>query len=127
MPTRHLFHHGVTFASDFEARETLYTGYSGARDHGGGPRRDRHRVRDRRGRHPELRVGQAPTDAEVPGPTLFEAADQSAVDASYQAAVAAGWDLPDEPRHWPEYAAYCAFVSDRGRNNIEACEGRSVS
>ncbi|WP_237330192.1 hypothetical protein [Streptomyces sp. BA2] len=24
------------------------------------------------------------------------------------------------PRHWPEYRAYCAFVSDPDGNNIEA-------
>ena len=50
----------------------------------------------------------------------FEAADRSAVDAFHQAAVAAGGISRHEPRHWPEYRAYCAFVSDPDGNNIEA-------
>jgi predicted lactoylglutathione lyase len=50
----------------------------------------------------------------------FEAADRAAVDAFFSAAIAAGGRERNAPRHWPEYRAYCAFVSDPDGNNIEA-------
>src|SRR3954466_10357218 len=50
----------------------------------------------------------------------FEAADRPTVDAFYSAAVAAGGVPRHSPRYWPEYRAYCAFVSDPDGNNIEA-------
>jgi catechol 2,3-dioxygenase-like lactoylglutathione lyase family enzyme len=50
----------------------------------------------------------------------FEAPDRATVDAFYAAAVAAGGIPRHSPRHWPEYRAYCAFVSDPDGNNIEA-------
>ena len=36
------------------------------------------------------------------------------------AALGAGGTERHAPRHWPEYRAYCAFVSDPDGNNIEA-------
>jgi catechol 2,3-dioxygenase-like lactoylglutathione lyase family enzyme len=50
----------------------------------------------------------------------FEAQDRSAVDAFFRAALGAGGRERHAPRHWPEYRAYCAFVSDPDGNNIEA-------
>jgi catechol 2,3-dioxygenase-like lactoylglutathione lyase family enzyme len=51
----------------------------------------------------------------------FGAPDRSAVDAFFQAAVAAGADVLHEPRVWPEYhpAYYGAFVRDPDGNNVE--------
>src|SRR5262245_23437046 len=50
----------------------------------------------------------------------FEAGDRAAVDAFFKAAVSAGGTERHAPRHWPQYRAYCAFVSDPDGNNIEA-------
>ncbi len=50
----------------------------------------------------------------------FEATDRAAVDAFFKAALSAGGTERHAPRHWPEYRAYCAFVSDPDGNNIEA-------
>ena len=50
----------------------------------------------------------------------FAAADRAAVDAFFEAALSAGGSERHAPRHWPEYRAYCAFVSDPDGNNVEA-------
>ncbi|MET7463271.1 VOC family protein [Nonomuraea sp. NPDC005501] len=50
----------------------------------------------------------------------FTARDRAAVDAFHAAALAAGGKSRHEPRLWPEYGAYCAFVDDPDGNNIEA-------
>ena len=50
----------------------------------------------------------------------FAAADRATVDAFFRAAIAAGGEPRHSPRHWPEYRAYCAFVTDPDGNNIEA-------
>lgn len=50
----------------------------------------------------------------------FTARDRAAVDSFYAAALAAGGTSRYEPRLWPEYAAYCAFVDDPDGNNVEA-------
>jgi catechol 2,3-dioxygenase-like lactoylglutathione lyase family enzyme len=50
----------------------------------------------------------------------FEAREEAEVDAFFERAVAAGGRPRHAPRHWPEYRAYCAFVSDPDGNNIEA-------
>ena len=50
----------------------------------------------------------------------FAAGDRAAVDAFHAVAVAAGGRSRHAPRHWPQYRAYCAFVSDPDGNNIEA-------
>jgi len=50
----------------------------------------------------------------------FAARDRSAVEEFFKAAVAAGGSSRHPPRHWPEYSAYCAFVSDPDSNNVEA-------
>jgi catechol 2,3-dioxygenase-like lactoylglutathione lyase family enzyme len=50
----------------------------------------------------------------------FAAPDRPTVDAFFAAATAAGGEARHSPRYWPEYRAYCAFVSDPDGNNIEA-------
>jgi|GEM_PF-3214685 len=50
----------------------------------------------------------------------FCADSRAGVDAFFAAAVAAGGEPRHAPRFWPEYRAYCAFVSDPGGNNVEA-------
>jgi catechol 2,3-dioxygenase-like lactoylglutathione lyase family enzyme len=50
----------------------------------------------------------------------FAAGSRAEVDAFFAAALAAGGTERHAPRHWPEYRAYCAFVSDPDGNNIEA-------
>jgi len=52
----------------------------------------------------------------------FTARDRVAVDAFFDAAVAAGAEVLHEPRVWPEYHPnyYGAFVRDPDGNNVEA-------
>jgi catechol 2,3-dioxygenase-like lactoylglutathione lyase family enzyme len=56
----------------------------------------------------------------------FQAADKSAVDAFFAAAVAAGAEVLHEPRLHPEYHEkyYGAFVRDPDGNNVEAVSHR---
>jgi catechol 2,3-dioxygenase-like lactoylglutathione lyase family enzyme len=52
----------------------------------------------------------------------FEAADNTAVQAFFDAAVAAGSEVLHPPRLWPEYhpGYFGAFVRDPDGNNVEA-------
>lgn len=50
----------------------------------------------------------------------FTADRRQQVDEFFAEAVEAGGVSLHAPRHWPEYRDYCAFVSDRDGNNIEA-------
>ena len=56
----------------------------------------------------------------------FQAADRAAVDAFFEAAVAAGAEVLHEPRLHPEYhdKYYGAFVRDPDGNNVEAVSHR---
>jgi catechol 2,3-dioxygenase-like lactoylglutathione lyase family enzyme len=123
MPARHLIHHVGVFASDFAASESFYTSALEALDIRAGYRTDtiaEYWIPEHDA--PSLSLETAPTDAEVTrGLHLaFEAADRSTVDAFHQAAVVAGGSSRHEPRYWPEYRAYAAFVSDPDGNNVEA-------
>jgi catechol 2,3-dioxygenase-like lactoylglutathione lyase family enzyme len=69
---------------------------------------------------PSLSVEQAATEPTRGVHVAFAADDRSQVDDFHAAAVAAGGSSRHAPRHWPEYRAYCAFVSDPDGNNIEA-------
>jgi catechol 2,3-dioxygenase-like lactoylglutathione lyase family enzyme len=56
----------------------------------------------------------------------FRAADRGAVDAVYEAAVAAGAEVLHAPREWPEYhpGYYGVFLRDLDGHNVEAvCHG----
>jgi catechol 2,3-dioxygenase-like lactoylglutathione lyase family enzyme len=52
----------------------------------------------------------------------FQASDRAAVQAFFDAAVAAGAEVLHEPRVWPEYHPdyFGAFVRDPDGNNVEA-------
>lgn len=52
----------------------------------------------------------------------FRAADRHAVDAVYDAAVAAGTEVLHAPREWPEYhpGYYGVFLRDLDGHNVEA-------
>lgn len=50
----------------------------------------------------------------------FTAGSEAEVDQFHRQALAAGGMERHPPRYWPEYRAYCAFVSDPDGNNIEA-------
>ena len=69
---------------------------------------------------PSLSVHPASAEPTRGFHVAFEATDRAAVDAFFEAAIAAGGTERHAPRHWPEYRAYCAFVSDPDGNNIEA-------
>jgi catechol 2,3-dioxygenase-like lactoylglutathione lyase family enzyme len=59
----------------------------------------------------------------------FAADSRMAVDAFFEAAVAAGAEVLHEPRLWPEYHGnyYGAFVRDPDGNNVEAvCHSSSI-
>ena len=123
MPARHLFHHVSVFASDFGASESFYTRALAVLGIEAGLRNEDGVEYWFTGDDtPSFGLEIAATSADVTrGVHLaFEAADPSAVDAFHEAAVAAGGTSRHEPRHWPEYRAYCAFVSDPDGNNIEA-------
>jgi catechol 2,3-dioxygenase-like lactoylglutathione lyase family enzyme len=50
----------------------------------------------------------------------FSATSQEAVEAFFAAAVHAGAEERHTPRYWPEYSAFCAFITDPDGNNVEA-------
>jgi catechol 2,3-dioxygenase-like lactoylglutathione lyase family enzyme len=123
MPARHLVHHLGVFASDFAASESFYTNALAALDIRAGYRTET--IAEfwiPEDDAPSLSLETADDSEHVTRGLhiAFEAADREAVDAFYQAAVKAGGTSRHEPRHWPEYRAYAAFVSDPDGNNIEA-------
>ena len=123
MPAPHLLHHLGVFASDFSASESFYTKALAALDVHAGYRAEtiaEYWIREHDA--PSLSVESARTSADVThGLHLaFEAADRNAVDSFFAAAIEAGGTARHAPRHWPEYRAYAAFVSDPDGNNVEA-------
>ncbi len=69
---------------------------------------------------PSLSLGVARDEVTRGVHLAFQAADRTQVDAFFRAALAAGGRERERPRYWPQYRAYCAFVSDPDGNNIEA-------
>jgi catechol 2,3-dioxygenase-like lactoylglutathione lyase family enzyme len=72
---------------------------------------------------PDFWIGPTTTDGEAREMHLaFAAPDRAAVQAFFQAAVAAGAEVLHQPRVWPEYhpTYFGAFVRDRDGNNVEA-------
>ena len=123
MPARHLLHHLGVFASDFSASESFYTTALAALDVYAGYRTEtiaEYWIPDQDA--PSLSLESAPTSADVTrGLHLaFEATNRNAVDSFFAAAIKAGGTARHEPRRWPEYRAYAAFVSDPDGNNVEA-------
>lgn len=123
MPGPHLFHHLGVFARDFAASEAFYTAALGALGIEAGYRTASIAEYWAPGQDtPSLSLETAPSAAEVTRGlhVAFEAMDTEAVEAFHRAAVAAGGTSRHAPRHWPEYRAYAAFVSDPDGNNVEA-------
>jgi catechol 2,3-dioxygenase-like lactoylglutathione lyase family enzyme len=73
--------------------------------------------------HPDFWIGaQSTGDGFRESHVAFVAPSRAAVNAFFDAAVAAGAEPLHEPRVWPEYHAtyYGAFVHDPDGNNVEA-------
>ncbi|WP_434770467.1 VOC family protein [Curtobacterium flaccumfaciens] len=123
MPGRHLIHHLGVFASDFAASDAFYTAALAPLGIGVGYRTDAVAEFWQHGDDtPSVSLETAWTpEATTRGLHLaFEAGSRSEVDAFHREAVAAGGVSGHEPRYWPEYHAYAAFVSDPDGNNVEA-------
>jgi quercetin dioxygenase-like cupin family protein/catechol 2,3-dioxygenase-like lactoylglutathione lyase family enzyme len=123
IPTPHLLHHVGVLARDFRASETFYTTALAPLGIEAGHRADGVAEYWITGHDtPSLSLEAAPSPAEATrGVHLaFGASSTTAVDAFHRAAVDAGGVSRHEPRHWPEYGAYAAFVSDPDGNNVEA-------
>ncbi|QZQ56297.1 VOC family protein [Curtobacterium sp. TC1] len=123
MPGPCLIHHLGVFASDFAASEAFYTAALAPLGVEAGYRTESVAEYWTTGQDtPSVSLETAPTTAAVTrGLHLaFEAASRTEVDAFHRAAVASGWLSRHEPRYWPEYRAYTAFVSDPDGNNVEA-------
>ena len=69
---------------------------------------------------PSLSLERAAEDVTRGVHLAFAAPDRTHVDEFFQAALEAGGRVRCSPRYWPEYRAYCAFVSDPDGNNVEA-------
>ena len=121
-----MIHHIGVFASDFAASRRFYTAALAAL--GVFARYETERISEfwrAQADTPSLSLGQARTDVTRGLHLAFEAADRGQVDAFFAAALAAGGRERHAPRHWPEYRAYCAFVSDPDGNNVEAVHKES--
>ena len=123
MPARHLVHHLGLFASDFAASESFYTNALAALGVRAGFRTDsiaEYWIAEHDAPSLSLETARGSADVTRGLHLAFEAADRDAVDAFYRAGVEAGGKPRHEPRRWPEYRAYAAFVSDPDGNNVEA-------
>jgi len=123
MPGRHLIHHLGVFASDFAASDAFYTAALAPLGIGAGYRTDAVAEFWQHGDDtPSVSLETARTpEATTRGLHLaFEAGSRTEVEAFHREAVAAGGVSQHEPRYWPEYHAYTAFVSDPDGNNVEA-------
>jgi len=116
-----VLHHLGIFASDFDASRAFYAACLGAL--GINPEYEATDVAEfwrPDDDAPSLSLERA-VDIVTRGVHLaFEAPDRAHVDDFFDAALAAHGAQRVAPRFWPEYRAYCAFVSDPDGNNIEA-------
>jgi catechol 2,3-dioxygenase-like lactoylglutathione lyase family enzyme len=71
-----------------------------------------------------LSPGSQPETREVH--VAFAAPDRASVDAVHAAAVAAGFEVLNAPREWPEYhpGYYAVFLRDLDGHNVEAVTHR---
>lgn len=116
-----MIHHLGVFASDFEASRTFFAASLRALGIIAGYRNDGvcefwHSESDT----PSLSLHPAKGEITRGLHLAFEARSRAAVDAFFAAAISAGGAERHAPRHWPQYRAYCAFVTDPDGNNIEA-------
>lgn len=119
----YFIHHVGVLVSDFEASERFYTAALAPLGIIRGVDADGmaeywHRDADT----PSLALDRAPDESFVTRGVhiAFDTDSREVVDAFYAAAMNAGGISRHEPRFWPDYRAYCAFVSDPDGNNIEA-------
>ena len=116
-----MIHHVAVFASDLAASRRFYEAALGPLGVVLGYQADDTAEFWKAGRDtPSLSVERATDGPTVAAHLAFAASDPAQVDAFFDAAIAAGGTPRHAPRHWPEYRAYCAFVSDPDGNNIEA-------
>jgi catechol 2,3-dioxygenase-like lactoylglutathione lyase family enzyme len=116
-----MIHHVGVFASDFAASRRFFEAALATLGVHAGYETDRVCEFWRVGADtPSLSLTRATGEITRGLHLAFEAADRAAVDAFFAAAMAAGGQERNAPRHWAEYRAYCAFVSDPDGNNIEA-------
>jgi catechol 2,3-dioxygenase-like lactoylglutathione lyase family enzyme len=116
-----MIHHIGVFASDFDASRRFFT--QALAPLGVLAQYETDEVAEfwrRDADTPSLSLGRATGEVTRGLHLAFEAADRNAVDAFFAAAIATGGRERHAPRHWPQYRAYCAFVSDPDGNNIEA-------
>lgn len=116
-----MIHHLGVFASDFAASRAFFVAALGPLAIGVGYETETvcelwHATSDT----PSLSLHPASGETTRGLHLAFRAPDRAAVDAFFAAAVRAGGTERHAPRHWPQYRAYCAFVSDPDGNNIEA-------
>ena len=116
-----MLHHLGVFASDFQASREFYIAALGAL--GLVPGYETSDVAEfwrPEDDTPSLSLERAEGDVTRGVHIAFVAPDRARVDEFFRAAVDAGGRERVPPRFWPEYRAYCAFVSDPDGNNIEA-------
>ncbi|NEA42506.1 VOC family protein [Streptomyces sp. SID11385] len=124
-----LVHHLGVFVTDFAAAERFWTAALAPLGIVPGYRADGLAEYWHDGHDTPSLALQHVTDpaAETRGLHLaFAAGNRAEVDAFHHAALTHGGTDRYAPRHWAEYRAYCAFVSDPVGNNVEALvkEGR---
>ena len=78
------------------------------------------------GEHPDLWLSVGPSSETREIHLALAAPDRAAVDAVYEAAVAADFEVLHPPRDWPEYhpGYYAVFLRDLDGHNVEAVTHR---
>jgi catechol 2,3-dioxygenase-like lactoylglutathione lyase family enzyme len=116
-----MIHHVGVFASDFTASRAFFEAALGPLGIAVGYEAENVCEFWRAGMDtPSLSLHPASSEPTRGFHVAFHARDRAEVDAFFAAAVAHGGAVRHAPRHWPEYGAYCAFVSDPDGNNVEA-------
>jgi catechol 2,3-dioxygenase-like lactoylglutathione lyase family enzyme len=116
-----VLHHLGVFASDFHASRAFYSAALGVL--GITPGYETEGIAEfwRAGADaPSLSLERAAGEATRGLHLAFIAPDRSSVDEFFRVSLEAGGQGRFAPRFWPEYRAYCAFVSDPDGNNVEA-------
>jgi len=116
-----VLHHLGVFASDFQASRQFYVACLGTLGISPGyETADISEFWRPEDDTPSLSLEPAAEDVTRGVHLAFAAPDRTHVDGFFHAALEAGGSERWAPRYWPEYRAYCAFVSDPDGNNIEA-------
>lgn len=116
-----MLHHLGMFASDFEASRDFYV--AALSPLGIAPGYESSDVTEFwRPEHdtPSLSLERAAEEVTRGMHVAFRAPGRAQVNEFFRAALRSGGRERFAPRFWPEYGAYCAFVSDPDGNNIEA-------